>query len=326
MPVIRSIASRFPGAIRIYHAALLGLVDPPWSAPGPGRRTAAATLLALDADLLPAGDLPILERFLRESRAWALVDELAFGRRAARGAPPGTVRGARPGGCRRRLLAAPVGPSRAAFRPAFRVGRARSFLPLSSRAPRREGSFVPKATGSLRRDTARRHPKLVFDWILPRASRESGVTLREAIKALSDAQRARVLASLEEKKRASAPGGVSTAPVPPDDAGRDDPLGRASRWARADPNCRLPDARPPGRAVPSRMGIPAPRGVAVTPWRDKAPGTCLRHGTGALSAMNSGSDLLSQGVAPQVPSARAGLTSVFGMGTGVSPPLWPPET
>ncbi len=41
---------------------------------------------------------------------------------------------------------------------------------------------------------------------------------------------------------------------------------------------------------------------------------------------NPGSDLLSQGASPQVPSARAGLTAVFGMGTGVSPPLWPPET
>jgi hypothetical protein len=37
-----------------------------------------------------------------------------------------------------------------------------------------------------------------------------------------------------------------------------------------------------------------------------------------------GGDLLSQGVCPQVPSARAGLTAVFGMGTGVSPPPWPP--
>ena len=39
----------------------------------------------------------------------------------------------------------------------------------------------------------------------------------------------------------------------------------------------------------------------------------------------SGGDLLSQGVSPQVPSALAGLTSVFGMGTGVTPPLKPPE-
>ena len=32
-------------------------------------------------------------------------------------------------------------------------------------------------------------------------------------------------------------------------------------------------------------------------------------------------DLLSHSAARAVPSARAGLTSVFGMGTGVSPPL-----
>ena len=41
---------------------------------------------------------------------------------------------------------------------------------------------------------------------------------------------------------------------------------------------------------------------------------------GALSA-KSGGDLLSQGVYPQVPSAQAVLTSVFGMGTGVTLPL-----
>ena len=39
----------------------------------------------------------------------------------------------------------------------------------------------------------------------------------------------------------------------------------------------------------------------------------------------SGSDLLSQGVAPQVPSALTGLTSVFGMGTGGSLSLTPPD-
>ena len=47
---------------------------------------------------------------------------------------------------------------------------------------------------------------------------------------------------------------------------------------------------------------------------------------GPLFFENSGGDLLSQGVSPQVPSARVGLTAVFGMGTGVSPPPWPPET
>ena len=39
------------------------------------------------------------------------------------------------------------------------------------------------------------------------------------------------------------------------------------------------------------------------------------------SGSKSGGDLLSQGVYPQVPSAQAVLTSVFGMGTGVTLPL-----
>ena len=41
--------------------------------------------------------------------------------------------------------------------------------------------------------------------------------------------------------------------------------------------------------------------------------------------MGSGSDLLSRAVSSQVPSALKGLTSVFGMGTGVTPSLSPPE-
>ena len=45
-----------------------------------------------------------------------------------------------------------------------------------------------------------------------------------------------------------------------------------------------------------------------------------------FSAEKSGGVLLSQGVAPQVPSALSGLTSVFGMGTGVTLTPKPPET
>jgi hypothetical protein len=37
-------------------------------------------------------------------------------------------------------------------------------------------------------------------------------------------------------------------------------------------------------------------------------------------ARKMGDDLLSHGVYPAVPSALAGLTSLFGMGRGVSPP------
>ena len=39
-----------------------------------------------------------------------------------------------------------------------------------------------------------------------------------------------------------------------------------------------------------------------------------------------GNDLLSHSVTRAVPSALEGLTSVFGMGTGVTPPPWSPGT
>ena|GEM_PF-6679735 len=42
-------------------------------------------------------------------------------------------------------------------------------------------------------------------------------------------------------------------------------------------------------------------------------------------ANNFGGVLLSQGVYPQVPSALTVLTSVFGMGTGVTLSPWPPK-
>ena len=57
--------------------------------------------------------------------------------------------------------------------------------------------------------------------------------------------------------------------------------------------------------------------------RDEAPPPLT--GAGPRSHEYSGDVLLSQGESPQVPSALAGLTAVFGMGTGVAPPPWSPE-
>jgi hypothetical protein len=49
------------------------------------------------------------------------------------------------------------------------------------------------------------------------------------------------------------------------------------------------------------------------------PGQCVPRS-------KSGDVLLSQGISPQVPSALTGLTSVFGMGTGVTLSLWSPKS
>jgi hypothetical protein len=47
--------------------------------------------------------------------------------------------------------------------------------------------------------------------------------------------------------------------------------------------------------------------------------------TSGVLIFTPGSVLLSHPVAQAVPSTQGGLTSVFGMGTGVSLSLWPPE-
>ena len=50
------------------------------------------------------------------------------------------------------------------------------------------------------------------------------------------------------------------------------------------------------------------------------------HRWGSFASCELGGVLLSQGLSTQVPSALEGLTSVFGMGTGVTPPPWPPKS
>lgn len=123
-------------------------------------------------------------------------------------------------------------------------------------------------------------------------------------------------------------------PLPPT-LGRPDLEPPRSAWPDA------LDGRPadaPPRPAPERGvregrdgwdGIGSPgssvRGVAA--YRFTCAGNEERPPTGVdgrSSSENSGGDLLSQGVSPQVPSALAVLTAVFGMGTGVAPRLWSP--
>ena len=55
--------------------------------------------------------------------------------------------------------------------------------------------FIRKAIGWVLRETSKRRPREVYDWLLPRARRASGVTMREATKYLSPEQRDALLAA-----------------------------------------------------------------------------------------------------------------------------------
>ncbi len=92
------------------------------------------------------------------------------------------------------------------------------------------------------------------------------------------------------------------------------------------PRCAWPAGGPGGCCWRVVCRLPWPsdrrgRGSAKTPPPLRC-NTSRRRGR----LRNPGDDLLSQGVPPQVPSALAVFTAVFGMGTGVSPPQLPPET
>jgi 3-methyladenine DNA glycosylase AlkD len=171
------------------HAELVALVEELWATPVHERRMAAIFLLEAYPELVGPADLALLERLIRESRTWALVDGLA-----------GDVAG-------QLLVRHPEAASeldRWAADPDFWLRRAALLAqiePLRNGAPfarfaryadamlDEKEFFVRKAIGWVLRETGKRRPGDVFDWLAPRAQRTSGVTLREAVKYLEPSQR-----------------------------------------------------------------------------------------------------------------------------------------
>jgi 3-methyladenine DNA glycosylase AlkD len=135
-----------------------------------------------------------LELLVRESRTWALVDGLAAS----------VV-----GSLVERAPEAAAVLDRWAVDEDFWIRRS-ALLALLPALRRGEGDFdrfgryadamlddkeffIRKAIGWILRDTARKRPTMVYEWLLPRAGRASSLTLREAVKPLSEQQRRAIL-------------------------------------------------------------------------------------------------------------------------------------
>jgi len=174
------------------HDALVHEVTELWSAPIFERRMVATFLLERHAPELSVDDLRLLERLIRESKTWALVDGLA-------GDVLGNLVDADPVGMtpamdgwardddfwvRRSSLLAELKPIRRDA-PLDRF-LARANLMLDERE-----FFIRKAIGWILREVSKARPALVTAWLEPRAARCSGVTWREAAKYLpaADARR-----------------------------------------------------------------------------------------------------------------------------------------
>ncbi|HEX7005007.1 MAG TPA: DNA alkylation repair protein [Trueperaceae bacterium] len=173
---------------------LLVLVLALWERPVHELRMAAVELLCYREKLLAAADVPLLERMLREARTWALVDTLAVkvvGPLARRNG--GLVRVLDSWAedddfwLRRTVLLSFLLP--------LRRGDSGPFGPFSGYADRmleEREFFIRKAIGWVLREYSKKRPEEVFDWLLARVERISGLTFREASKYLSEEQRAKL--------------------------------------------------------------------------------------------------------------------------------------
>jgi 3-methyladenine DNA glycosylase AlkD len=197
VPAIRGVTRRFTREHRdLTRAQLTGLVESLWREPVHERRVAAVELLSARGDLLLAEDVPLLERLIRESRTWALVDGLAVtvaGGLLRRFPELGATldRWARDGDLwvRRAALLALLQPLRRGG------GDFARFSGYADRMLAERELFIRKAIGWVLRETSKERPDLVFEWLEPRAGRASGVTVREAVKYLPEGQRERILSA-----------------------------------------------------------------------------------------------------------------------------------
>ena len=202
---IRRVVKAFvKGAAPLTHDRLNGLVEALWAKPIFERRMAAAVLLELHPKLLSPGDLPLIERLLRESLTWALVDWLS-----------GDVVGAIL--ARSRVEVAPV-LDRWASDPDFWIRRSSllaelrfvkaggdlaSFLRRADAMLDEKEFFIRKAIGWVLREVSKKRPREVIAWIGPRTHRASGVTMREAVRYLPAAEGERLMTAYREKRPAA---------------------------------------------------------------------------------------------------------------------------
>ena len=188
VPAIRkTVTAALREAGPLTHTQLVDTLEQLWSEPVHEMRMAAVQMAVARVDDLGPDDLPLVERMLREAKTWAYVDALAAHVAAH-------VLEQHPEGerildrwaddddfwIRRAALLSHLGPLREGG------GEWERFTRYADAMLEEKEFFIRKAIGWVLRDTARKRPDLVYEWILPRAERASGVTIREVVRRLPE--------------------------------------------------------------------------------------------------------------------------------------------
>lgn len=184
-------------------AALLELVQALWATPLHERRMAAIELLCAFQDRLTPAEMQLVERLLHEASTWAFVDPLAVD-------IAGTLVTRYPhlaGTLDRWAIDTDFWLRRAAMLALLRPLRQGEgdFARFSRYADAMLGEkefFIRKAIGWILREVSKKRPDVVYTWLVARADRASGVTVREAVKYLRPEQRAEALRAYGARRRA----------------------------------------------------------------------------------------------------------------------------
>jgi 3-methyladenine DNA glycosylase AlkD len=194
LPVLRKVA--VTAATGLDREQTLALAAELWQAPVHERRMAAVEILIRNTPLLTADDLAVDERLIRASHTWAYVDGLAV-------KVVGSLVGAYPS------LAATLDrwvsdenfwirrTSLLALLPGIRAGKpdlGRLSAYGEALVEERE-FFIRKALGWVLRELAKSDPAWVTAWVRDHLAVVSGVTIREAVRHLSEKDREDLLAA-----------------------------------------------------------------------------------------------------------------------------------
>ncbi|MEP7041060.1 MAG: DNA alkylation repair protein [Chloroflexota bacterium] len=200
---IRRVVQAFSKGTRLTHDTLMAVVEALWAEPLHERRMAAVALLELHPRLPTRADLPLIERLLRESRTWALVDGLAadvvggiLAASPVRVTPVLDRWATDPDfWIRRSSLLAELRPLRAG-------GEMAPFLRRADPMLDEKEFFIRKAIGWVLREAGKRRQAEVIAWISPRTNRASGVTMREVVRHLPPPEADRLMTAYREKRPA----------------------------------------------------------------------------------------------------------------------------
>jgi 3-methyladenine DNA glycosylase AlkD len=179
---------------------MVALVGQLWSRDVHELRVAAAEVLRARSKLLTADDVALLERMLRESGTWALVDSIA----------PDVVGPLVESLGRYEILDRWIGDPdfwirRAAMLALLRPlregkGELARFLRYAELTLDEKEFFIRKAIGWILREISKKRPTEVADWLDAHVARLNGVTVREAVRYLPASRSARILKAWKASK------------------------------------------------------------------------------------------------------------------------------